>query len=43
VQLIALKRYPEARAAIHEFVDRFPQDATMRKAMQMTEKAQDSK
>lgn len=39
VQLIALKRYPEALAAIEKYLDRFPQDATMRKALEMAQRA----
>lgn len=39
VQLIALKRYPEALTAIETYLNRFPQDATMRKALQMAQRA----
>lgn len=39
VQLIALKRYHEATTALEEYLHRFPQDATMRKALQMARHA----
>ena len=39
VQLIELKQYPKALAAIEKYLDRFPQDATMRKALQMAQHA----
>ena len=42
VQLIALKRYPEAREAIDRYLDRFPQDSTMRKALQMAQRASET-
>ena len=39
VQLIALKQYPEALAAIEKYLERFPQDSTMRRALQMARRA----
>jgi tetratricopeptide (TPR) repeat protein len=39
LRLIGLKRYPEALAAIEKYLDRFPQDSTMRKALEMARRA----
>jgi len=38
VQLIALKRYADALVALQRYLDRFPQDSTMRRALQMAER-----
>jgi Flp pilus assembly protein TadD len=39
VRLISLKQYPKALAAIEHYLEIFPQDSSMRKALEMARKA----